>query len=226
MPGLDGIAVAQEIRRNRRFASTGILMLSSEGGSEEAIRARQAGISICLFKPFKQSELLAAILKALGNAERQIQAAPPPLNQVAPPLRILLAEDNRVNQVVATRLLEKRGHTVVTVENGRDAVAAAQAQYFDVALLDVQMPEMDGLQAVALIRRNEESTGCRLPIIALTAHAMRGDRERCLAAGMDGYVSKPISREDLFATIEGVMQRVCSAPPVGHENGMTENAQG
>jgi signal transduction histidine kinase/CheY-like chemotaxis protein len=230
MPGLDGIAVAQEIRRNRRFASATILMLSSGGGSEEAIRARKAGISICLFKPFKQPELLAAILKALGKAERQpeqqTQPAPPLLNPVAPPLRVLLAEDNRVNQVVATRLLEKRGHRVMTVENGRDAVAAAQAHYFDLALLDLQMPEMDGLQAVALIRHNEESTGRRLPIIALTAHAMRGDRERCLAAGMDGYVSKPINREDLFTAIESVMQRTCSAPPVEHENGMTENAQG
>ena len=211
MPGMDGIELAQQIRSNPRFATATILMLSSGGGPEEAIRARQTGISICLFKPFKQSELLAAILKALGKAsrpdDRQGPLAPSAPSPVIPTLRVLLAEDNRVNQVVATRLLEKQGHTVVTVENGRDAVAAAEKQSFDLALLDLQMPEMDGLQAVGLIRQNEKATGrCRLPVIALTAHAMRGDRERCLAAGMDGYISKPINRKELFMVIENVLQ--------------------
>ncbi len=112
-----------------------------------------------------------------------------------------------MNQMVATRLLEKQGHNVLTVENGRDAVAAAEKQSFDLALLDLQMPEMDGLQAVGLIRQNEKATGRRrLPVIALTAHAMRGDRERCMAAGMDGYISKPINRKELFRVIEGVLQ--------------------
>ena len=217
MPGMDGIELAQQIRSNPRFAAATILMLSSGGGPEEAIRARQTGISICLFKPFKQSELLAAILKALGKAsrpdDRQSPLAASLPSPVIPPLRILLAEDNQVNRAVATRLLEKRGHTVVTVENGRDAVAAVENQSFDLALLDLQMPVMDGLQAVGLIRRNEEATGrSHLPVIALTAHAMRGDRERCLAAGMDGYISKPINREELFAVIESVLQ---SCGPAG-----------
>jgi two-component system sensor histidine kinase/response regulator len=129
------------------------------------------------------------------------------------PLRILLAEDNPVNQVVATRFLEKRGHKVVGVGNGRDAVAAAENQNFDLALVDLQMPEMDGLQAVRLIRQHEERTGNRrLPIIALTAHAMRGDRERCLAGGMDGYITKPINRVDLFGAIDSVLQ---SRQPAG-----------
>jgi CheY-like chemotaxis protein len=192
-------------------------MLSSAGGPEEAIRARQAGISTCLFKPFKQSELLTAILKILGKASRpnnrQSPLITPAVVQKTTPLRILLAEDNPVNQVVATRLLEKRGHKVVGVGNGREAVAAAENQNFDLALVDLQMPEMDGLQAVGLIRQHEEGTGRRrLPIIALTAHAMRGDRERCLAAGMDGYITKPINRTELFSAIDSVLQ---SCQPAG-----------
>ena len=211
MPGMDGIELAQQIRQNPRFATATILMLSSGGGPEEAVRARQTGISTCLFKPFKQSELLSAILKTLGKASRLIDQQRPPVSPAVvlaiKPLRILLAEDNPVNQVVATRLLEKRGHKVVGVGNGREAVAAAENQNFDLALVDLQMPEMDGLQAVGLIRRQEERTGNgRLPIIALTAHAMRGDRERCLAAGMDGYITKPINRAELFSAIDNVLQ--------------------
>jgi signal transduction histidine kinase/CheY-like chemotaxis protein len=216
MPGMDGIELAQHIRSNPRFAAATILMLSSGGGPEEAIRARQTGISICLFKPFKQSELLEAILKALGKASRpagrQSPVATSAPSQEIPTLRILLAEDNQVNKVVATRLLEKQGHTVTTVENGRDAVAAAENQSFDLALLDLQIPVMDGLQAVGLIRRNEEATGrSHLPVIALTAHAMSGDCERCLAAGMDGYIAKPINRVELFTVIERVLQS-CRPP--------------
>ena len=216
MPGMDGIELAQQIRLNPRFATATILMLSSGGGPEEAIRARQAGISTCLFKPFKQSELLTAILKILGKASRpnnrQSPLITPAVVQKTTPLRILLAEDNPVNQVVATRLLEKRGHKVVGVGNGREAVPAAENQNFDLALVDLQMPEMDGLQAVGLIRQHEERTGSgRLPIIALTAHAMRGDRERCLAAGMDGYITKPINRVELFSAIDSVLQSRQSA---------------
>jgi len=217
MPGMDGIELAQQIRQNPRFAMATILMLSSGGGPEEAVRARQSGISICLFKPFKQSELLGAIQKSLGTGSRRdvqkgprIASAP---RQVTPMLRILLAEDNPVNQVVATRLLEKRGHTVVAVGNGREALDALDNDTFDLALLDLQMPEMDGLQAVSLIRQREEAGGrARLPIIALTAHAMRGDRERCLTAGMDGYITKPINKTELLATIESVLQ---NCPPKG-----------
>ena len=217
MPGMDGIELAQQIRQNPRFATATILMLSSGGGPEEAVRARQSGIAICLFKPFKQSELLAAIQKSLGTGSRQDVPKSPRIvsgpRQVTPMLRILLAEDNSVNQIVATRLLEKRGHTVVAVGNGREAVSAVGTQIFDLALVDLQMPEMDGLQAVSLIRQREETMGKpRLPIIALTAHAMRGDRERCLAAGMDGYITKPINKTELLSTIDSVVQ---NSPPVG-----------
>jgi CheY-like chemotaxis protein len=136
-------------------------------------------------------------------------------------LHILLAEDNQVNRVIVTRLLEKRGHTLVTVENGREAVTAVETQDFDLVLLDVQMPVMDGLQAVGLIRRREEETGkSHVPVIALTAHAMQGDRERCLAAGMDDYLSKPINREDLFRVIERMVQSNLAAriPGLPHDN--------
>jgi two-component system, sensor histidine kinase and response regulator len=149
---------------------------------------------------------LAAILVALGKtAPPQPQKKPTadPLPEEAGRLCILLAEDNRVNLTLATRLLEKRGHTVVAVENGREAVAAFEQQALDLALLDVQMPVMDGLQAVGLIRKIESDTGSgNLPIIALTAHSMVGDEERCLAAGMDAYVSKPIKAKRLFKVIE------------------------
>jgi signal transduction histidine kinase/DNA-binding response OmpR family regulator len=217
MPGMDGIELAQQIRLNPRFATATILMLSSGGGPEEAVRARQSGVSSCLFKPFKQSELLTAILRTLGRAACPTDRRTPSLIAPTPPqnfpiLLILLAEDNPVNQVVATRLLEKRGHKVMAVRNGKEAVAATENEDFDLALLDLQMPEMDGIQAVNLIRQREEATGrARLPIIALTAHAMRGDRERCLAAGMDGYIAKPIDRTALFATIDSVLQS-CHAP--------------
>jgi len=123
-------------------------------------------------------------------------------------LRILLAEDNKVNQMVAARLLEKRGHTVVIVENGRDALEALdepRSGGFDLILMDVQMPHMDGLEATGIIREREKSSGAHVPIIAMTAHAMKGDEQRCLAAGMDGYTSKPIDVEQLLATIDGVL---------------------
>ncbi len=205
MPGMDGITVAREIKNRPEFGTPTILMLSSGGGPNEAREARASGIAACLFKPFKQSELLAAVLKALN---RSVPADAKPYKRAheaddaGPPLRILLAEDNRVNQVLAVRMLEKRGHTVVAVQNGRQAVEALEGDSFDLALLDVQMPVMDGLQAAGMIRQKEHETGAaHLPLIALTAHAMSGDRERCLAAGMDGYVSKPINSRQLFAAI-------------------------
>ncbi len=207
MPGMDGITVAQEIQKRPELGTATILMLSSGGGLWEAMQATRAGIAMCLFKPFKQSELLAAILKALNKTTpahaRQGTRTPVGADKAVRPLRILLAEDNRVNQVLAVRMIEKRGHTVVAVQNGREAVDAVESDRFDLALLDVQMPVMDGLEAAGLIRRKEHEMGrSHLPLIALTAHAMSGDRERCLAAGMDGYVSKPINSRQLFAVIK------------------------
>jgi CheY-like chemotaxis protein len=206
MPGMDGPAVAKRIRSRSESAPNAILMMSSGPDAEEPKQGHRAGIASCLFKPFKRSELLAALLKALNMTSAQ--SGEPRLHisngfkDQGPPLRILLAEDNRVNQVLAVRMLEKRGHTVVAVQNGQEAVRAIEDDRFDLALLDVQMPVMDGLQAAGLIRKQEHERGKRsLPLIALTAYAMRGDRERCLAAGMDGYVSKPINSRQLFAAI-------------------------
>ena len=119
-----------------------------------------------------------------------------------PALRVLLAEDNLVNQRLALRLLEKAGHTVRVAGNGRQALQALERDRFDVVLMDVQMPEMDGMEATAVIRQREKTTGSHLPIIALTAHAMKGDRDRCLAAGMDGCLSKPLQRDELYRLVE------------------------
>jgi CheY-like chemotaxis protein len=160
----------------------------------------------------RRAELKAAVLAALGGPPGSIpSAAAAPGDETAgnaappsQPLRILLAEDNAVNQRVARALLEKRGHTVSVAGNGREAVRLVQERNFDLVLMDVQMPEMDGLEATAAIRAREAGAARRLPIVAMTAHAMKGDAERCLEAGMDAYVSKPIKPERLFAVIERV----------------------
>jgi CheY-like chemotaxis protein len=132
---------------------------------------------------------------------------PPPqrvTERVDRPLRVLLAEDNPVNRLLAIRLLEKRGHSVAVAGNGREALDATEQRIFDVVLMDLEMPEMSGLEATVAIRRREQRTGMRIPIIAMTAHAMIGDRERCLGVGMDGYVSKPVRADELYAALENV----------------------
>ncbi len=128
-------------------------------------------------------------------------------------MKVLLAEDNAVNRTLATRLLQKHGHTVVVVENGRQALDALERETVDLVLMDVQMPEMDGLEATAAIREKEKKTGHHLPIIALTAHAMKGDREKCLAAGTDDYLTKPIRTADLFAAVERLRNTKTNAAP-------------
>jgi CheY-like chemotaxis protein/HPt (histidine-containing phosphotransfer) domain-containing protein len=157
-------------------------------------------------------------MTALGQGQEQVEPQSAAAWTGGPRLRILLAEDNPVNQRLARTILEKQGHTVLLAHNGREALARAQADTFDVVLMDVQMPEMDGLAATAAIRQLESKSGARLPIIGVTAHAMKGDRERCLAGGMDGYVSKPIRPAALFAAIDEVVQaRPASAAPLAQE---------
>ena len=163
-------------------------------------------------KPVKQSELFDAIGMSLGLASLAAGAEASVLRQPSvelPPLRILLAEDSLVNQKLALGLLGKHGHSVVVANNGKEAVVALASGEYDVVLMDVEMPEMDGLEATAVVRTGERQTGKHVPIIAMTAHAMKGDRERCLEAGMDDYVSKPIRAQQLFAVLKSVLgQRV------------------
>ena len=214
MPDMDGFSVAEEIKKDPELAGATLLMLTSAGQQGDGARCRALGIAAYLMKPISQTELLEAILAVLGmpsdGPDRLHVVTRHSLRESRRKLRILLAEDNKVNQLVAARLLEKRGHTVVIAGNGREALAALDepgSGGFDLILMDVQMPDMDGFEATGIIRAREKSSGAHLPIIAMTAHAMKGDEERCLAAGMDGYVSKPIQVEQLFATIDSVLAR-------------------
>jgi len=215
MPRMDGFALAERIRRTPAVSGTALILLSSAGNPEDGTRCRALGIDHCLIKPVKQSELLDSIMAALGAAaaeELVPRAAATERRDHVTPLRILLAEDGLVNQKVAVSLLEQRGHQVTVANDGREALAALDRKPFDVVLMDVQMPAMDGLEATAAIRRREEESGRHTPIIAMTAHAMKGDRERCLAAGMDGYLAKPIRAKDLYAVVEGMVANARGAP--------------
>ena len=185
------------VRRNRQQASK---------------RCGELGIAHFLSKPVRHLELVATVRRALGLAGSPTVSSSKATKKM-PPLRVLLAEDNLVNQKLATRLLEKDGHTVTVVGNGRLAVDATLETTFDLALIDIQMPVMDGVQATKEIREIERSSGDHLPIIALTAHAMKGDREHFLSSGMDEYVSKPINIEGLNSAIEHVVVR--EIPTIG-----------
>ena len=206
MPDMDGFTLVERVRQQADLRKTTIMMLTSAGQRGDAARCRELGIAAYLVKPIAQSQLLDAILNVLGKRAQQTHEAPlvtrHSLREGHQSLRILLAEDNVVNQVLACRLLEKHGHRVVVASNGRKALEALEKQKFDLVVMDVSMPEMDGFEAVAAIRAREGATGSHLAIIAMTAHAMKGDRERCLAAGMDAYISKPIQPDELFQTIK------------------------
>jgi two-component system sensor histidine kinase/response regulator len=206
MPDSDGFLLAEQIISHLEFRNVPIVMLTSAGQPGEARRCRELGIAAYLSKPVSQGELLEAIASALAtsqmNPSERALVTKHSLRENRHNLRILLAEDNLVNQTLAARLLEMRGHDVTVAGNGKQALAELKKQAFDVILMDVQMPEMDGFETTAAIRKSEKSTGKHIPIVAMTAHAMKGDKERCLAAGMDGYLSKPIRGADLFETIE------------------------
>ena len=207
MPEMDGFTLASRIRERPEHSGATILMLSSLDKRGDAARSSELGIAACLQKPIKQSDLLKAIITAFGarRPEQRRTHAPKPRSgphQTTTPLHILLAEDNEVNRKVAAVMLEKRGHSVVPAADGVEALAALDKELFDLVLMDVQMPRLDGFEATAAIRLKERETGAHVPIIALTASAMKGDRERCIEAGMDGYVSKPLSAADLYRAIE------------------------
>jgi PAS domain S-box-containing protein len=212
MPGMDGFEVAARVKQHPQLHGAEVILLTSAGRSEDVARAKTVGVAAALSKPVKQSELWDAIVTALNVPGRQKGRAPSSAAasrraRARQPLRVLLAEDNPVNQEVALRLLERRGHSVIVAENGRQALTAIERHKFDLVLMDVQMPEMGGLEATRLIREKEKSTGEHLPILAMTAHAMQGDRERCIAAGMDGYLAKPIDPKSFLQTVEGISQR-------------------
>ncbi|MFN3148452.1 response regulator [Bremerella sp.] len=217
MPEMDGFEVAQQIEVDPTLGKPKIIMLSSAGRPENTNRCHKLGIQRCMVKPAIQSDLLDAIQSVLF--ERQLSQLPKSTGSKSgrdrkQPLRILLAEDGLINQHVAVGFLGAEGHDVVVVNNGREAVETFEVQEFDVVLMDVQMPEMDGLEATSEIRRREETRGGHIPIIAMTANAMKGDREKCLDAGMDGYVAKPIDRKHL---LKALAEFVRKAPPKERE---------
>ena len=209
MPDADGFTLAEAIKKDDDLAGAAVVMLTSGGQPGDAARCREIGVAAYLTKPIRSRELRSAILVALGahlsEEDRPALVTRHSLREAHPTGRILLVEDNPVNQLVAARMLEKRGHTVVLASNGREALAIlndATVATFGCVLMDVQMPEMDGFECTAIIRAREEKTQTRLPIIAMTAHAMKGDDARCLAAGMDGYLSKPIQLDEFLDVVE------------------------
>ncbi|MFZ0636057.1 MAG: response regulator [Candidatus Acidiferrales bacterium] len=205
MPEKDGFELAEEIHQRFPGDVPKILMLSSSAQRGEGARCREVGIAAYLSKPVQQSELLSAILGLLAkpqNIDEKQLVTRHSIREGRAGMRILLAEDNAVNRLVATRLLEKNGYDVIVAVNGREAVELAASEVVNAVLMDVQMPEMDGIEATKAIRDREKETGRHLPIIAMTAHAMKGDRERCLNAGMDEYLTKPIRTPELLAILQ------------------------
>jgi len=208
MPEVDGFDLARQIKENASLGSTVIMMLTSGDRPGDVARCEQLGVVAYLLKPIKQSELFDAIVMALGITTVDDEDDRTSLAERARrigPLRVLLAEDSLVGQKLVVGLLESHGHTVVVADNGAEALEALEQRDFDLVLMDVQMPDMDGLEATAAIRLRERQTGSRTPIIAMTAHAMKGDRQKCLDAGMDEYVAKPIRAKRLFGTIAAVL---------------------
>jgi CheY-like chemotaxis protein len=208
MPEMDGITLAEQIRKEPGLSTIPIILLTSGARPHDLERAAALNVARYLVKPVEQSKLFDAIAKCLGTIAafgETDQTGEQKLKGKLPPLQILLVEDSLVNQRLATALLEKQGHTVEIAANGGEAVAACTTRVFDVVLMDVEMPIMDGFEATRQIREREIASQKHLPIVAMTAHARKGDRERCLEAGMDDYISKPIRAQQLLDTLEAVL---------------------
>jgi CheY-like chemotaxis protein/nitrogen-specific signal transduction histidine kinase len=206
MPGMDGFELSRRVKENSLLTDTIVIMLTSMGLRGDIARCKKLGLSGYLVKPVKQSELLDAILLVLagkGIEDRRGIVTQHTIREerYQRRLKILLAEDNYINQRVVVRILEKEGHGVTVADNGQKAVDLLESNVFDLVLMDVQMPEMDGFEATEVVRQREASTGGHMPIIAMTAHAMKGDRERCLEAGMDDYISKPVDPQKLMSLL-------------------------
>jgi signal transduction histidine kinase/DNA-binding response OmpR family regulator len=209
MPVMDGFTLTEAIKKDAAIAGLTVVMLTSAGRPGDAARCRELGVAAYISKPIRRSELRSTILMAMtGHFAEQVPPAlimRHSLRETRRTGRLLLVEDNKVNQTLARRLLERRGHTVVVANNGREALAILEEVTiagFEVVLMDVQMPEMGGFECTGIIRAREQVTRLHLPIIAMTAHAMKGDEERCLAAGMDDYLSKPVQPDELFEVVE------------------------
>ena len=209
MPEVDGFMLVEQVQQSPELAGLVTIMLTSGGQRGDGLRCKELGIAAYLIKPVLQADLLQALLQVLsahdGVAKPAAVITRHTLREGRIPLRVLLAEDNVVNQKLACRLLENHGDIVVVAGNGVQVMETLERQSFDLILMDAQMPQMDGFETTAAIRRLEEATGAHLPIIAMTAHAMVGDRQRCLEAGMDGYISKPVHPHEMFETIEAVL---------------------
>jgi two-component system, sensor histidine kinase and response regulator len=207
MPDLDGFALAEKLREHPDWVGASIMMLTSADQLGDGARCLNLGISAYLVKPVRQSELLSKICNILEPAPKNHSSVTPwrVKPKIASETRVLVAEDNAVNQTLVRRLLEKRGYSMVVVGDGRAALAALEQDTFDIVLMDIQMPDMDGFAATAVIREQEQASGRHIPIVAMTAHALKGDPERCLAEGMDAYISKPIRTDELFTTLERLL---------------------
>jgi signal transduction histidine kinase/CheY-like chemotaxis protein len=220
MPDMDGFTLVEEVQKDPDLAPSTIMMLTSADRQSDSVRCKSLRIAAYLVKPVKIDELQIAVLATLTGESSgprlqhtSARSTAESESQVQRRLRILLAEDNPVNQRVALRILQKAGHSVLAVGNGKQAVEAIEREPFDLVLMDVQMPEMDGLEATAVIRSSEKKTGRRLPLIAMTAHAMKGDRERCLEAGMDDYICKPIHASALLRVVGSIRPTAISSAP-------------
>ena len=216
MPEMDGFELSRQMKSDRRLQDIVIIALTSGSRLGDSARCDELGIAAHLMKPVKQSELFDTIVKSLGITAVEDEPASErltPTEEPLPPLRVLLAEDSLFNQRLAIGVLERHGHQVVVANNGREAVQAVQQDRFDIVLMDVQMSEMDGLEATAAIRQWEGEVGGHIPIVAMTAHAMKGDRELCMDAGMDGYVPKPVRSKELFS----VMRQLLGGAPAASD---------
>jgi two-component system sensor histidine kinase/response regulator len=213
MPKMDGFSLIENIQRKSGLSTATVMMLSSGGHRGDAARCAELGVAAYLLKPVRQYELREAIARAVTRkvhkAESEMLTRDTLQKEHEPSrsLNILLAEDNLVNQKLALRLLQKRGHTVTIANNGNEALAALATARFDLVLMDVLMPEKDGLTAVAELRRREKDSGLHTPVVAMTALAMKGDKERCLEAGMDGYLSKPVRPQELDSILEAYISQ-------------------
>jgi CheY-like chemotaxis protein len=211
LPGMDGFLLAGTILRDAALALPVVMMLSSSDLPTDIPRCRALDIHHHVTKPVSRAELRDAIARALSSTDLPARRPVRDPGACLRRLSILLAEDNPTNQKLATRLLEKRGHQITAVNNGREAVEALHQNDYDIVLMDVQMPEMDGFAATQAIREWEKDAGLHIPIIAMTAHAMKGDQEMCLSMGMDGYITKPIDSKGLENTIQQVLHSLDKA---------------